>query len=59
MENKGTSTYSVHWCFDPLQQHWHFQKDATYATCGYCGRITHFKWNSFFKRLRNVFGLSK
>ena len=37
-------TYPPHDCREILQTHYHNQSDATYSTCGVCGRITEFAW---------------
>jgi hypothetical protein len=61
-ENKKSSqmggaarTYLPHNCFAWNTEHWHSNKDHTYISCGYCGRITHFAFRSFWLRLRFLF----
>lgn len=44
--SERASTYSSHDCREILQTHYHNQDDATYSTCGVCGRITEFAWKT-------------
>lgn len=54
--NQGeASTYIEHDCYERHTEHWHNQRNATYLTCGICGRMLGFRYKSFWKRLRNFF----
>lgn len=44
MDEHEAKTYPPHDCREVLHTHYHNQADATYSTCGVCGRITAFAW---------------
>ena len=33
----------------------HSQKDSIYLTCMNCGKVTYFRWKSFWRRLKELF----
>jgi len=48
-------SWPEHDCYAWNVQHHHSQRDATYSTCGTCGRVTGFRWRSLRRRLVSFF----